>query len=109
MLEAFAVTYLGAKDGEYYKFVAERFSDEEQYLFIKEKMNGFYLGSIGFADCMKQILSYDMPIAWVCSAFLEMDSEKRKQKKKSRVLSKYLSKKSLKQTSICQRKTCGTA
>jgi len=82
MLEAFAVTYLGAKDEEYYKFVAEHFSDEEQYLFIKEKMNGFYLGSIGFADCMKQILSYDMPIAWVCSAFLEMDSEKKKTEEK---------------------------
>ena len=78
LLEAFAVTYLGTKDEGYYKFVAEHFSDEEQYLFIKEKMNGYHLGSVGFADCMRQILSYDMPIAWVCSAFLEMDPEKKK-------------------------------
>ena len=72
MLEAFAATYLGAKDEQYYKFVAEHFSDEEQYLFIKEEMSGRYLGTIGFADCIQKILSYNMPIGWVCSAFLEM-------------------------------------
>ena len=53
-LNAFAATYLGAKDERYYKFVAEHFSDEEQYLFIKEKMNDNY------------------------SVFLEMDPEKKK-------------------------------
>ena len=73
ILEAFSVTYLGAKDKRYYKFVADHFSDEEQYLFIKTKMNSQYLGTIGFADCIQEILSYDMPIAKVCSAFLEMD------------------------------------
>lgn len=73
MLEAFDATYLGAKDERYYKFAAEHFSDEEQYLFIKEKMKDHYLGTVGFADCMQKILSYDMPIAKICSAFLEMN------------------------------------
>lgn len=77
-LNAFAATYLGAKDERYYKFVAEHFSDEEQYLFIKEKMNDNYLGTVGFSDCIQQILSYDVPIAKVCSVFLEMDPEKKK-------------------------------
>ncbi|MBQ2553256.1 MAG: hypothetical protein II563_10485 [Treponema sp.] len=78
MLDAFAVTYLGAKDKRYYKFVAEHFSDEEQYLFVKEKINDSYLGTIGFANSIQQILSYDVPIAKVCSAFLEMDPKKKK-------------------------------
>ena len=79
ILEAFSVTYLGAKDKRYYKFVADHFSDEEQYLFIKTKMNSQYLGTIGFADCIQEILSYDMPIAKVCSAFLEMDPKQMNQ------------------------------
>lgn len=78
MLESFAAAYLGTKDERYYKFVAEHFSDEEQYLFIKEKMNQPYLGTVGFADSIQQILSYNMPIAWLCSSFLEMDPEKKK-------------------------------
>ena len=78
MLEAFAATYMGAKDERYYKFVAEHFSDEEQNLFIKEKMNNRYLGTVGFANNIQEILSYDVPIAKVCSAFLEMDPEKKK-------------------------------
>jgi hypothetical protein len=71
MLDAFAEAYLGAKDEQYYKFVAEHFSEEEQYLFVKEEMNGHYLGTIGFADCIQKIISYNIPITRVCSAFLE--------------------------------------
>lgn len=33
MLEAFAATYLGVKDEQYYKFVDEHFSEEEKKLF----------------------------------------------------------------------------
>ena len=77
-LEAFAATYLGAKDEQYYKFVTEHFSDEEQTLFIKEKMSNRYLGTVGFADSIQQILSYNVPIAKVCSVFLGMDPEKKK-------------------------------
>ena len=71
MLDAFAEAYLGAKDEQYYKFVAEHFSEEEQFLFVKEEMNGHYLGTIGFADCIQKIISYNIPITRVCSAFLE--------------------------------------
>lgn len=78
MIDAFAEAYLGAKDEQYYKFVAEYFSEEEQFLFVKEKINDHYLGTVGFADNIQQILSYNMPIAWVCSSFLEMDPKKKK-------------------------------
>lgn len=78
MLDAIAEAYLGAKDEQYYKFIAEHFSEEEQFLFVKEKMNDHYLGTVGFADNIQQILSYNMPIAWVCSSFLEMDPKKKK-------------------------------
>ncbi|SHK26880.1 hypothetical protein [Fibrobacter sp. UWB12] len=78
MLEAFAATYLGVKDEHYYKFVDEHFSDEEQHLFIKKRINNQLLGSYGFDDSIQEILSYNVPIASVCSAFLEMDSENKK-------------------------------
>ena len=77
-IKAFATTYLGIKDEQYYKFVEEHFSDEEQYLFIKERMKGHILGTIGFADSIQEILSYNMSIANVCSAFLEMKFDKKK-------------------------------
>ena len=77
MLEAFAVTYLGIKDEQYYKFVENHFSDEEQYSFFKERMNCRDLGTIGFADSLQEILSYNIPITKVCSLFLELPSEKR--------------------------------
>ena len=77
MLEAFAVTYLGIKDKQYYKFVEEHFSDEEQNLFFKKRMNCRNLGTVGFADSLQEILSYNIPITKVCSLFLEMPPEKR--------------------------------
>ena len=75
MLEAFAATYLGVKDEQYYKFVEEHFSEEEQRLFIKKKMDCRWLGSFGFADHIQEILSYNISIASVCSVFLEKESE----------------------------------
>lgn len=83
MLDAFAATYLGIKDEQYYKFVEEHFSDEEQYLFIKKKMFGDYLGTIGYADNIQEILSYNIPISKICSVFLEMEPEKKKIKNDS--------------------------
>lgn len=81
MLDAFAVTYLGIKDEQYYKFVEEHFSDEEQYSFFKEKMNCRNLGTISFANCLQEILSYNIPITKVCSLFLETPPEKRRLEK----------------------------
>ena len=77
MLDAFAIMYLGIKDERYYKFVKEHFSEEEQYLFIKKKMNNYGLGMYGFANDLQEILSYNIPIAKICSAFLEMDVKKK--------------------------------
>jgi len=77
MLEAFAATYLGIKDEQYYKFVEEHFSEEEQNFFIKKRMCNRYLGTVGFVDCLQEVLSYNIPIASACSAFLEMPPEKK--------------------------------
>jgi len=78
MLEAFAATYLGVKDEQYYKFVDEHFSEEEKNFFIKKRMDNRSLGSCGFDDSIQEILSYNVPVASVCSAFLEMDSKDKK-------------------------------
>jgi hypothetical protein len=76
-LAAFSATYLGVKDEQYYKFVEEHFSDEEQYLFFKKKMFEYRLESFGFSDCLKEVLSYNVSIARVCSIFMEMPPEKK--------------------------------
>lgn len=90
MLEAFAATYLGVKDEQYYNFVEKHFTDEEQYFFVKKRMNFNSLGTLGFVDCMQEILSYNIPITRVCTAFLEMNFNKNKQKKDRNVFKKFI-------------------
>ena len=89
MLDAFAIMYLGIKDERYYKFVKEHFSEEEQYLFIKKKMNNYGLGMYGFANDLQEILSYNIPIAKICSVFLEMDVKKKNLVKSDKEAFKY--------------------
>lgn len=83
ILQAFEAAYLGPKNKEYYDFVNKKFSDEDKQNFINGYLKNCRLGTFGFSEAIRRILTYPFTIAEICKIFVAMNPEAREDEKET--------------------------